>query len=158
MWVKKVSWPEIKDTLDFRLMMELYFVETVILTLDGNTEAQNRFTANISENLDYAKNSASLGEYQRVYRLDQQFHRMYLECSGNRKVVQVYNNLNTHAYSTYLYEKQPREKTIEGVLEHQMIFDALCGGNAEKARSYLRLHSKNARAKIYYTLKATRSI
>lgn len=158
MRVKKVSWAEINDILDFRLMMDLYFVKTVILTLDGNTEVQDRFRGNITENLDYAKNSANLSEYQRVYRLDQQFHGLYIECSGNTKAIQVYSTLNTHAYSTYLYGKQPREKTISGVVEHQMIFDSLREGDEEKARSFLRLHSQNAREKIYHTLKTTHSI
>lgn len=158
MRVKKVSWAEISDILDFRLMMDLYYVKTVILTLDNNAELQKRFLDNINENLDYAKNSTNLIEYQRVYRLDQEFHGLYIRCSGNSKAIQVYGSLNTHSYSTYLYNKQPRAKTIEGVLEHREIFESLCQGDEEQARKYLELHSKNAREIIYHTLKTTCSI
>lgn len=158
MKVKNVTWMEINDILEMRLMMDLYFVRPVIITLDGNEEMRRKFQDNISKNLEYAKNNINVSEYQTVYKLDRDFHRLYLACSGNNKAVQVFETLNTHAYSAYLYGKQSRAKTIEGVMEHQMIYDALCEGDEEKAKEYLKLHSRNAKEVIYLTLKQANMI
>lgn len=153
MKVKNVTWSEISDILEIRLMMDLYFIHPVIMTLDGNAELHAEFEENIKKNLEYAKTNVNVSEYQTVYKLDHDFHELYLICSGNRKAVQVFNTLNTHVYSTYLYGKQPRTKTIEGVKEHQMIYDALCEKDEKKIKKYIELHSHNAKEIIYRTLK-----
>lgn len=88
-----------------------------------------------------------------MYKLDHDFHELYLICSGNKKAVQVFNTLNSHVYSTYIYGKQPRAKTISGVKEHRMIYDALCEKDEKKAKKYIELHSYNAKEIIYRTLK-----
>lgn len=158
MRVKKITWSEIDDIFDIRLMMDLYFIKPVMMALDGNEKYHAEFEENIRKNLEYAKNNENVFDYQTVYQLDHNFHELYLKCSGNIKALEVFNRLNTHSYSTYLYGKQPRSKTIEGVMEHQMIYDALSEKNEEKAKEYLELHSKNAKDIIYSTLKRANKI
>lgn len=158
MKVRNVTWSEIDDILSIRLMMDLYFIQPVMRALDDNIKLHAKFEENIKKNLEYAKNNENVSDYQTVYKLDHDFHELYLASSGNKKAVEVFNRLNSHAYSTYLYGKQPRSKTIEGVKEHQMIYDALCEKNEENAKKYLELHSINAKEKIYLTLKRANEI
>lgn len=158
MKVKDVTWSEISDILEMRLMMDLFFVRPVIMTLDGSLELHAQFEENIRQDLEYAENNENVSEYQTVYKLDHDFHELYLKCSGNQKAVQVFNTLNSHVYSTYLYGKQPRAKTIEGIKEHRMIYDALCEKDEGKARRYIELHLNNAKEIIYLTLKVANII
>lgn len=158
MWVKKVTWSEISDILDLRLMMDLYFIETVITTVNEDMNIRKKLQENIKENTKHAKNSANLIDFQRVYQLDQEFHGLYLKCAKNEKAIQIFNSLNTHTYSTYLFRKQPHYKIMEGIQEHEKIFDSLCEKNEEKAKKYLKLHSRNAKEIIYDTLKKANSI
>jgi DNA-binding GntR family transcriptional regulator len=157
MRLKAVTWSEICDILDMRRMMDLYFADTVMETLkDAGLHAS--FEKNIAEHLELAKSSADAAQYQQVYRLDQAFHRLYLQCAHNKKALWAFDTLNTHAYSTYLYERQPRVKTVEGVEEHWHIFDALRAGEGARAREAIALHYDNARDIIFLSLKAAGQI
>ena len=158
MKVKNVTWSEISDIVEMRLMMDLYFVKLVIMTLDGNAGLHTEFEENIKKNLEHVKNNENVLKYQIAYKLDQNFHELYLMCSGNKKAVQVFNTLNSHVYSIYLYGKQPHIKTIEGVMEHQMIYDALCEGNEEKVKKCIEHHSHNVKEIIYLTVKRANQI
>lgn len=155
MKVKSITWSEIDDILEMRLMMDLYFVKPVMDKLWDNKDLHSKFEENIKKNLEYAETSTDVSEYQIVYQLDYEFHDLYLKCCGNKKAVETYERLNTHTYSNYIYRKQPRLKTIEGVKEHQLIYDALCERDEEKAKHYIKLHAENAKAKIYQTLKSS---
>jgi len=158
MRVKNITWSEIDDIHDIRLMMDLYLVKRVITTLEDNVMLRAKFEENIAKHLEYAKNNENVSDYQTVYQLDHDFHELYLMSSGNKKILEVFNRLNTHAYSTYLYGKQLRSKTVAGVMEHQMIYDALCEKNEDKAKNCIELHSKNAKESIYLILKRANKI
>ena len=157
MRLKAVTWSEVCDILDMRQMMELYFVDTVMLSLK-NPELHAAFEENLAAHLELAKNSADSAQYQQVYQLDQAFHRLYLQCAYNRKALQVFDTLNSHAYSAYLYGRQPRAKVVEGVTEHRCIWDALLAGDGQLVRDEIALHFKNAKDIIFLTLKAAGEI
>lgn len=158
MRVKMVSWSEIDDVMELRLMFDLYFVDEVIKALKDNTELKQQFEENLNEHLKFAQTYTNFAEYQNVYKLDRGFHELYLACTGNRKAVEVYQRLNSHLYSNYLYERQPRSKVIAGATEHRETFEALCQGDSEKVKENLVIHSKNAKDIIYKTLKESNLI
>ena len=158
MKLKRITWAEIDEILDIRLMMESYFVPQVITAVGSNTRLQEEFQKNIKEHFEYVEKFSDTSEYFTAYHLDQKFHELYLKCSGNRKAVQVYNSLNSHAYATYLYGKQPREKTLSGVQEHQMVYESLLERNMGKSLNLIQLHYKNAKEIIYLVLKIGNNI
>ncbi len=153
MKVKRITWAEIEEILEFRIMMERFYAPKVITVLANDVRLQKAFDENLTEHLRLAQSYGSLEEHQAVYRLDQQFHRMYLMCGGSRKALQVFDSLNSHIYATYLFNRQPREKTVGGVLEHRAIYEAVLAGKLEELLMLLDLHSKNAHEIIYLTLK-----
>lgn len=85
--------------------------------------------------------------------MDRQFHELFILASGNRIALRVYNNLNTHAYATYLFRKQPRPQTINGILEHQTIYNSMLAGDVNQVCSQIKAHIENARNKIQLSLK-----
>ena len=157
MRVKAVTWSEICDILEMRRMMELYFADVVMRSLK-DPELHAPFEENLAEHLELARSSAGAVQYQRVYQLDQAFHRLYLQCAHNRKALQVFDTLNSHAYSTYLYGRQPRAKVVAGVTEHRVLWDALLEGDGQRARTAIARHFDNAKDIIFLTLKAAGEI
>lgn len=158
MKVKRITWSEIEEILEFRIMMERFYAPKVITLLPNDVQLQKAFDQNLTENLRLAQSYGTVDEHQAVYRLDQEFHRMYLVCGGSRKALQVFDNLNSHSYATYLFNRQPKEKTISGVMEHRAVFEAILAGNLNRLLELLDLHNKNAREIIYLTLKINNRI
>lgn len=144
MRVKKMGPGEVEDSMFIRVSLELSFLPTVIKVVNNNVEIQKMFEENIESHIQLVKTFSNTDEYFHCYELDQQFHRLLVQSSGNSKVLQVFDILNTHAYATYLYNKQPRERTLSGVMEHKRIYQAMREDNEEKARSLIKLHTDNA--------------
>ncbi len=158
MKLKRITWAEIDEILDLRLMMESHLIPQVLTAVGSNQRLQEEFEKNLREHFEYVEKFSNTSEYFTVYDLDQKFHELYLKCSGNRMAVKVYNSLNSHAYATYLYGKQPREKTLAGVREHQMVYEALLERDSEKVLKLVQLHYKNAKEIIYLVLKIGNTI
>lgn len=151
--IRRVNWQEISELFELRLMMELYFAPQSTLAVESNVIVQEKFEKNLKENLELVQNFATPEEYFRTYELDQQFHELYILASGNQAALRTYKSLNTHTYAAYLFGKQPKAKTVEGVEEHQMIYRSMLRGDVAKVREYIEMHNRNARAKIELALK-----
>lgn len=147
-FVKEISSTEIEDLFELRLMMELYFISKASESVSTSLVLQNKFEKNIEENLKLAKTYTDVEDYYQVYELDRQFHELIFISTGNHTALKMFKNLNTHAYALFLFGKQTREKTIEGIEEHKDIYEAMKTNNPEKAASILSLHAKNATDKI----------
>ena len=151
--IRRVNWQEIDELFELRLMIELYFAPHSTLTVENNVMIQDRFTKNLEANLTLVQNFTTQEEYFQTYELDQQFHELYILASGNQAALRTYKSLNTHTYAAFLFGKQPKEKTVDGVKEHQMIYQAMLNGDVEEVRRCVELHNKNARTKINTALK-----
>lgn len=151
--VRRISWREIDELFELRLMMELYFAPQVTRAVEGSTLIQEKFEQNLKENLELVQTFTTAEEYFKTYEADQQFHELYILSSGNQSALRNYKNLNTHTYAAFLYGKQPKTKTIDGIQEHREIYEALRSGDVEEVRRRLEKHSDNAREKIQLTLK-----
>ena len=102
MRVRMISWAEIDEILELRLMLDLFFVSDVIKNLRENPELTEQLNNTILcqtacldliEDADY---------YNRTYELDNRFHELYIASSGNSKALEVFHNLNSHVYSLSL--------------------------------------------------------
>lgn len=153
MRVRQISWAEIDDILQLRLMMDLFFLSDVIKNLRESPELAEPLRNTILcqtacldliEDADY---------YNRTYELDNRFHELYIAASGNTKALDLFHNLNSHVYSSFIYGRQPKEQTLDGIKEHQNILDALTRGDEDKAKELITIHISNARHHIYAALK-----
>ena len=153
MRVRMISWAEIDEILELRLMLDLFFVSDVIKNLRENPELTEQLNNTILcqtacldliEDADY---------YNRTYELDNRFHELYIASGGNSKALEVFHNLNSHVYSSFIYGRQPKEQTLEGIREHQNILGTLVNGDEDKAKELITIHISNARNHIYAALK-----
>lgn len=151
--VRPINWREIDELFELRLMMELYFAPQATRAVQGSTVIQAKFEQNIRDNLICVRNFTTAEEYFHTYEMDQKFHELYILSSGNQAALRSYKSLNTHTYAAYLFGKQPRSKTVEGIEEHQAIYDAMRSGAVKEVQRLVSIHNENARAKIQLTLK-----
>lgn len=156
--VRRITWREIDEIFELRLMMELHFAQAATQAVGTNTILQKRFQANLQQNLELVKSFSTPEEYFQIYKLDQEFHELFIASAGNQAAMRTYSSLNTHTYAAYLFDKQPKNKTIEGILEHQDIYRAMLDADVQAVRHQIAVHNENARNKIQITLKVSNLI
>lgn len=149
MFVKQVTWKEIEELMDIRLMFESFYIPQIMKTFHQNADIRAKMAANLDEHQRMIGNIRDLNEYFRNYYLDQEFHQLFIQCIGNARLAHIYNNLGTHIYAYYVYGRQPREGMIRGVQEHRDIFDALVAGDESRLRECVRIHIENAKKNIF---------
>jgi DNA-binding GntR family transcriptional regulator len=91
-------------------------------------------------------------EYFKNYYLDQEFHQLFVKCSENKRIIQIYSNLGTHAYAYYVYGKQDRAGMIKGVNEHEAVYQALLRQDDKALLRSMEIHIINAKNNIYQML------
>lgn len=148
MKVRDVKWEEIEELLDIRLMIETYYLKQVVANFKNDTDIQAKIAANLAEHTHIIETAVDLNDYFRNYYLDQEFHQLFIKCSGNKKIAQIYNNLGTHDYAHYIYQRQSREETLAGVREHEAIYRALTAGDETDLHNCIVTHIVNAKNKI----------
>ena len=156
--VKPFSWSDIDELFELRLMMELNFASQAIASVKTSAALQIKFEQNLQENLALVQRYDTAEEYFRTYELEQQFHELFILSSGNSSALRIYKGLNSHSYAAYLFGKQPRPQTINGILEHQAVYQAMKDGDVEAVRSLLESHIENARKKLRLFLKLQQNI
>lgn len=156
--VRSFSWSEVDELFELRMMMELHFVAQSTAAVKTSPLLRSKFEQNIRENMSLVQNFQTADEYFHAYEMDQQFHELFILASGNRAALRMYKGLNTHSYAAYLFGKQPRPQTVNGILEHQSIYESMREGDVDQVRSQICSHIKNAREKIRLSLKLQQSV
>jgi len=151
--VRAFSWSDADELFELRLMMELYFAPQATAAIQASSVLRSRFEQNIKDNLVLVHSFSTADEYCTTYEMDQQFHELLMIAGGNRAALRFYKSLNSHSYAAYLFGKQPRTQTINGILEHQSIFEAMLNGDVPSVCSQIESHIQNARKKISLFLK-----
>lgn len=146
--VKNIRWEEIEELLDIRLMIETYYSKQIINNFYKNQNIKEKFLKNLIMHEQIIENATDVDDHFNNYYLDQEFHQLYLKCSENKKIMQVYNNLGTHIYANYIYGRQGKEETIEGFKEHRNIYNALVENDVDALNNCVVTHIANAKSKI----------
>ena len=142
-----MSEEDAREIFGIRLMMDLYYTKEIIESVRMNKLLKNALLENVSHHMDVIKQYAdcnSVELFLENYTLDNEFHELYLKCSGNKKLVDMYHSINPFMYSNYIFKKQSNEKDISGVQEHQEIVQAILDGDEDRLCHWLRVHNENA--------------
>lgn len=126
--VHSLNSEEVREIFDIRLMMDLYYAKEVIDTIAFNRELRDAMYRNVEEHLEIVgkiADTVSVQEYISNYNYDYKFHELYLKCSGNQKILDVYRSINPFVYCNYIFHRQSKEKDIAGVEEHREILQAI---------------------------------
>lgn len=156
MRVHSVSAQEVDEIFDARLMLDLYYMKQIILTVSFNDALKKELRRNIEEHLQLVTElnpDSPIDDYLRNYELDYNFHELYLKCSGNRKLIDIFHYINPFLYSNFIFKRQSKMKDIAGVKEHSAILDALLAEDEVALREALITHITNAKTAIGLILK-----
>lgn len=156
MRIKAINEEEAKEIFNLRLMMDLYYTKGIIEAVHANDMLRQALKDNVNEHYEIMKkyeNDNTVEKYMENYIHDFKFHELYLKCSGNRKLVELYHSINPFIYSNYIFQKQSREKDFAGVEEHQKIIDAIFEKDEERLKRYLEQHISNAITSISMIIK-----
>lgn len=156
MRIKAIDGEEAKEIFNLRLMMDLYYTKEIIEAVHANNVLKKALEDNVSEHYEVMKryeNENTVEKYMENYIYDFKFHELYLKCSGNRKLVELYNSINPFIYSNYIFRKQSREKDFAGVEEHKKILKAIFDKDEQSLRNHLTEHINNAIKSISMIIK-----
>lgn len=158
MKVKLIHGEEIEQTFDMRLMLDLYYMKEIITTISYNEQLRLQLQKNVEEHLKIVSDLTPVDAYISNYQYDYEFHELYLKCSGNRKIVDIFHYLNPFLYSNYTFRRQSREKDIGGVKEHETILNAIVAKDETALKEALTTHIYNAKRAIGLILKVDKII
>lgn len=156
MFVKEFDLTEMLELCDLRLMFDLFYVQEIITTLQFNSDLRNRLQENISESKKFVNSlpdDADLSMYLKNYHYDYEFHELFLVCTGNKKLVEVYHKINPFHYSVFIFNRQSLSKLELQVDEHEAIFDAALNGDVDLLQEQLRHHYENIKTAISLVVK-----
>lgn len=159
MRVKPMDEEDAREIFSLRLMMDLYYTREIIENVQMNKMLRSALTENVNKHLEVIRRYADHNEvelYLENYMLDNEFHELYLKCSGNKKLVALYHSVNPFMYSNYIFKKQSSEKDISGVEEHREIIQAIFDKDEDRLRHWLKIHNNNAVKSISVIMKIDR--
>jgi DNA-binding GntR family transcriptional regulator len=145
MRVKQIKWEDIEDIIEVRFMIETFCIKPALKAIQSTPEIKESFLTNLSKHKQIIELDRDLNTYFRHFSLDQEFHHLFVECSANKKIVQIHKELGTHVYMYHIYEKQEKSRMMEGLKEHEAIYNALIEQDEEKLLTCIRTHVLNSK-------------
>lgn len=159
MRIKPMNEEDAKEIFSIRLMMDLYYTKEIIEAVRMNKLLREALIKNVDEHMEIIKRYADHNDVELFlenYMHDFEFHELYLKCSGNKKLVDMYQSINPFMYSNYIFRKQSSEKDIAGVEEHREIIQAIFDRDEDRLRHWLKVHNNNAVKSISMIMKIDR--
>lgn len=150
MRIRENSPSAFKETLDIRYILEDYFAQEVMESISFHTEVLDRMRENIQAQYATIEHLDEIDAFIENYRIDHEFHLLYIKCSGNRKAMEVYESIGAHSFGNFLFHKKPKEKFLSGIHEHEQIVDALARRDLPALREAIRIHMLNGKRSVDY--------
>lgn len=153
MRVKQIRFEEIEDLLETRYMIEIFCVKHALLAIGENDVIRQSFNDNIENHRLIVQSAIDISNYFRNYQIDQEFHQIFVNCSGNNKIIEIYKNLGTHILMFYsIYYKQSWDRLKEGFIEHERIYNALICQDEKLLIQSIDTHILNGKKDIKLTI------
>jgi len=130
---------------------ELYDIRSALFALAGRILAPiitRDGLAHLDDLVTRMGVAAQAGDLDAYYPLNLQFHRAMLELSGNRRLLQAYQN---SVRELHLFRRNglvTPERMLQSNGEHQAIVDALRSGDGDRAFRVMEAHVLQAKKRI----------
>lgn len=128
---------EMHDLFDVRHLLEIHALSLGMIT----TEAIAELTQLIQQ-MSEAKDGEVYNDYRDFLALDNQFHHILVELSGNIFLLKSWEDLHVHLHLSRLYIGIGLFDRDDSIKEHQAIVDALIKGDKAEAVALLDHHIK----------------
>lgn len=132
--IAELTAKDLEDLYDLRIVLEELAIKTLVKTLDEEKKAQ------LEAVVDRMKQVASTGTVKEAVDIDLTFHQTICELSGNRRLLQAWQNLSNQlrafiAQEDHLYNNDTPE-TILAI--HYPVCEAIIAGDGELAARRMR--------------------
>jgi DNA-binding GntR family transcriptional regulator len=151
MRVRRVKQEDIENLFEIRYMVETFFIKNIIGHIKKNPLVLGGFYSIIQRQENITQNILDIEDYDQFYILDSEFHRLYIQCAGNKKIVQIYDNLGIYTCMYFVYGKDHIHQ-LNGMKEHKLIYEALKSQNEDELKKCIELHIKNSKKEIFKAL------
>jgi DNA-binding GntR family transcriptional regulator len=148
-YVAALSVADVRQTSEIRCALECLAGELAIARLTEADLAQFRAL------LKAMAAPVETPKARRAHELDNtRFHKLLIACSGNRRLIEMYESLNAHLQIARLHGRDAdwQERLALESTEHEEIVGALETHNVKKVQEALRRHILRASASMIATL------
>jgi DNA-binding GntR family transcriptional regulator len=133
--VRELSIGEVADQFELRMALESYVVRSIAGTLS------DRQIQGVERNLRQQSSAAARGQSDRLVELDTEFHLLLCEVFGNRAILECLEHHRSRMHRVIAQVmSQSAGRLADAVREHEGIFAAVRGGEAEAASRLMVQH------------------
>lgn len=132
--VARITAEDLKDVLEVRKVLECLAVD---LSCDNITD---EIISRLEENLVSFREAVKKNDIRRIAIIDVEFHEIIYESTGNKRLIQILNNLREQMYRyrfEYIKDKATRDSLAN---EHRAIIDALAERKREEGKQAILKH------------------
>jgi GntR family transcriptional regulator, rspAB operon transcriptional repressor len=138
-FVKSLTADDMADIFEFRSIIEVWAVGEGIKKF---TDEGMRLIEEVvqSSKLLFVDTDEESFNYNVFLELDTQFHRLIMQHSGNRKIVEVYDTLHAHLQIARFSYANGRDRSLVSQREHERILQAYKKHDVRKVKHELKNH------------------
>ena len=148
MRVKEMAWDWVEESLEARRMIETFCAKQAIIVVRSDNKINKQFEKNIKSHARVLADASDITYYFEHSRLDYGFHGLLVNCSGNKKIIEMYKNLGSHLYMNYIYGVQKESRIAEAFEEHKAIWNALKDQDLPLLIKSIEKHILNGKANM----------
>ena len=145
--VADITEKDLRDVLEVRTALEELSIELAIRNMDDE-----QFDNMKKTNEAFARNSEG-DDLIKIAESDVAFHELIYMATGNKRLIQIINNLREQMYRyrlEYIKDKTTHERLVQ---EHNRIIAAMQQGNVKEAKAAIKLHVENQEENILKSIK-----
>lgn len=146
--VAQITEKDLRDVLEVRRALDALCAE---LACDRITEEEKQKLKAACDEFEKATNT---GDATTIAAADVALHDIIVEVTGNRRLIQLINNLSEQMYRyrfEYIKDENQHNNLVE---EHRMIYESIVRGDKEGAAKAAKLHIDNQESSIIKQLRA----
>lgn len=146
--VAQITEKDLRDVLEVRRALDALCAE---LACDRITEEEKQ---KLKDACDEFEKATATGDATTIAAADVALHDIIVEVTGNRRLIQLINNLSEQMYRyrfEYIKDENQHNNLVE---EHRMIYESIVRGDKEGAAKAAKLHIDNQESSIIKQLRA----
>lgn len=146
--VAQITEKDLRDVLEVRRALDALCAE---LACDRITEEEKQ---KLKDACDEFEKATATGDATTIATADVALHDIIVEVTGNRRLIQLINNLSEQMYRyrfEYIKDENQHNNLVE---EHRMIYESIVSGDKEGAAKAAKLHIDNQESSIIKQLRA----
>lgn len=149
--VADITEKDLRDVLEVRTALEELSIELAMKNMNDDDYKQlaeaNKLFAKDSEGDDLIK----------IAEADVAFHELMYMATGNKRLIQIINNLREQMYRyrlEYIKDKSTHARLVD---EHNRIIDAMVKNDVAEAKAAIKLHVENQEENILKSIKVKKA-